>query len=268
MSRAGLKPNNRAPVLIPNKPGRRYVWPPPPATPEHIVPSVTTILDHFARHDWLVPAAARRVAEYAVNNILQWESMPPGDAKKLLAGVARREWDRKADKGTVVHKAIDLYLDTDHEFDADLDPEEFPYLAGVIAFLQDHKVRKILHREQVVYNLKYDYAGRVDLIADFGGPLGVVDWKTGAIGSDMAIQVNAYAHGEFVGREDGTKVRLPPIDLGYVVQLPGDGTYNAYPVEINDDHFKAFAAFRRIQKWKDEHEDGAIGAPRSNKEKE
>lgn len=250
---------SRAPVLIPDKPGRRYVWPPPPEPPEKIVPSVTTILDNHAKQDWLVPAAGRRVADYAVDHVLRWEQMPERDAKTLLAGVARREWDRKANKGTVVHNAVDAYLDGMPT--VDLDENLLPYITGALAFLQDH-ARRVVHHEAVVYNLKYDYAGRVDAICDMvGGSLAIVDWKTGKVGSDMALQLNAYAHAEFVGFEDGGQATLPPINAGWVVQLPGDGTYTAYPVEIDKRHFKTFVAYRTVQKWKDEDEDMALGEP-------
>lgn len=236
--------------------GRRYQW--PPDDPTHVVPSVTTILNNVAKHDWLVPAAGRRVANYAVDNILQWESMPPDDAKKLLAGVARRDWTKKADAGTAAHDAVEAFLNREPVVDLDAN---LPYLAGALLFLQEH-IRRVVHYEQVVYNLTYDYAGRTDLIGiTHGGPLAVVDWKTGHTSDEHVLQLNAYAHAEFVGQPDGTRIDLPPIEAGWIVQLPGDGTYRAYPVEISDRAFHTFVAYRTVQKWVDDHQKAAMGAP-------
>lgn len=253
---------SRAPVLIPDKPGRRYVWP-PEGEPEHVVPSVTTVLNNVAKQEWLVPAAGWRVAEYAVENILRWEGLPAGDAKQMLAGVARRDWNQKARLGTDVHKAIDDAIAAwrGEEPTVDLNEKLTPYLAGAFQFLNDH-VARVIHTEEVVYNLTYQYAGRVDCIAALNdGPVAVVDWKSGKVDSDMALQLNAYAHAEFVGREDGTQITLPPIEAGYVVQLPGDGTYIAHPVAITSRAFKTFVAYRTVQEWSDRHADDALDEP-------
>lgn len=242
-------------VVSEGKNGRRYAW--PPDEPTKVVPSVTTILNHVAK-PFLVSAAGREVARYATENILKWSELPVDDATQLLAGVARRVWNQKASLGTDVHDAIAKLIDGDTEVALDA---TLPYVAGATAFLTDH-VHRVLHSEAVVYNLEADYAGRVDLIATMkDGPVAIVDWKSGRVGSDMALQLNGYAHAKFVGRPDGTQVTLPPITEGWIVQLPGDGTYKAHPVAITPRAFKTFLAYRTIQKWADDHEGEAIGEP-------
>lgn len=246
----------KAPILAEGLTGRRYVW--PPDEPEHVVPSVTTILDNVAK-PWLARAAANRVASEAVDTILKWEGLAADDAKRVLANSHTRAWKRKADAGTAVHDAIEAFLDKEPV--VDLDEDHLPYLAGALLFLQEH-VTRILHYEAVVYNLTYKYAGRVDAICKFkDGSKGPVDWKTGHVSDDHVLQVNAYAHAEFVGEEDGTQLTLPPQQTGYVVQLPGDGSYKAWPVEITPRAFKTFTAYRTVQKWVDDHKEQAFGDP-------
>jgi hypothetical protein len=242
-------------VVAEGKNGRRYAW--PPDAPEKVVPSVTTILKHVAKPH-LVNAAGWEVARYATEHILRWSDLPPDDATSLLAGVARRVWNQKANLGTDVHKAVEAFLSGEAQPPRD---GVVPYLAGAAAFMAE-RVHRIVHSEAVVYNLRYDYAGRVDAIAKMDdGDLAVIDWKSGRVNTEMALQINGYAHGEFVGRPDGTTVTLPPITQGWIVQLPGDGTYEATPVPITDRAFKTFLAYRTIQKWADDHEDEALGEP-------
>lgn len=244
-------------VVAEGKNGRRYAWPPDTDDPT-IVPSVTTILGNVARPG-LVSAAGWEVAHYATENILKWSELPVDDAAQLLAGVARRVWNRKAELGTDVHDAIEKMI---RHGEMELDAATTPYVAGAAAFLIDH-IRRPIHIEETVFNLEFDYAGRPDLIAQTkAGPNAVIDWKSGKVGADMALQLNAYAHARFVGKPDGTQVTLPaPIDQAWVVQLPGDGTYKAHPVAVNQRTFKTFLAYRTIQKWVDDHEDEALGEP-------
>ena len=233
------------------------MWPPDSDDPK-VVPSVTTILDNVAKPG-LVAAAGWEVARYAVDSILQWQDLPPDDATQLLAGRHRRAWNQKANLGTDVHDLIAAHIHGDPP--VDLDPKTLPYLAGALAFLTD-RVHRVIHTEAVVYNLTYDYAGRVDCIAKMDdGPLAVIDWKSGKISPSMALQLAAYANARFVGNPDGTQVTLPRIDQGWVVQLPGDGTYQAYPVPVNGRAFKTFLAYRTIQKWVDDHEGDVLGEP-------
>lgn len=255
-----------APALARNQSGRRYVWPPNSDKPELVVPSVTTILANLnkpALPNW----AAKKVAEFAVENIPSWENLPPDDAIDLLKRAPYRDMRNRGDIGTAVHGAVDLWIA--HHIDTDVieevqidDVDLLPYVAGAVSYLNEH-VHRVLHSEATVFNREYEYAGTVDAIVKLrSGPVCVVDWKTSnRIYPEHALQLVAYANTDFIGTTDGEEVQFPPITHAHVVHLPGDGTYKAHPVQLTPRAFRTFVALRSIQKWRDDYEADAFDQP-------
>lgn len=257
-----------APKLARGKQGRRYVWPPNTDDPELVVPSVTTILNNLSKPalpNW----AAKEVATFAVENIPSWENLPPDDAVDLLKRAPYRNMRKKGDIGTAVHEAVDLWMDhlldtvdlpdlTDFEVEID-DLDLLPYVAGAVQYLNQH-VHRVLHSEVTVFNRQFQYAGTVDLVAKLrNGAIAAIDWKTSnRIYPEHALQLVAYANGEFIGTDDGQEVDFPPITEAHVVHLPGDATYKAHPVHLTSRAFKTFCALRSLQKWRDDHEADAF----------
>lgn len=241
-----------APALTRGRGGRRYVWPPNTDQPELVVPSVTTILGQLAKPA-LTNWAAKEVATYAVDNLPAWENLPANDAVDLLKRAPYRNMSRKGDIGSAVHAAIEATAseDTAPTINVDL----LPYVAGAVQFLEDH-VDTILHLETTIFNRTWKYAGTCDAILTLkDGRTALADWKTSKnIYPEVALQLQAYAAGEFIGRADGTQLDLPNIDIGMAVHLPGDGTYTAKEVPLSDRLFKTFGALRTLQAWKDDYE--------------
>ena len=245
-----------APALARGRTGRRYVWP-PQEPHDLVVPSVTTILNNLnkpALPNW----AAREVAKYAVENILQWQDLPPDDAVDLLKRAPYRNMKKKGDVGTAVHQAIEGWKQGETPVLDDIDL--LPFVAGAAAFVNDNVARP-LHVEATVYNRKYKYAGTCDGIFKMkDGATAIVDWKTSNnVYPEHALQLVAYANCDFVGYPNGESVTLPPIDQAWVVHLPGDGTYKAHQVNLTDRAFKTFIALRSLQKWKDDYEADVFG---------
>jgi hypothetical protein len=247
------------PKLARGMSGRRYVWPPNTDTPEMVVPSVTTILGNLnkpALPNW----AAREVAKYAVENIPSWENLPANDAIDLLKRAPYRNMSRRGDVGTAVHAAVEAWINTPGEEPPVVDNLDLlPYIAGAISYLNEH-VARVIHTEVTLFNREYQYAGTVDAIVKLKeGGVAIVDWKTSkGVYPEHALQLVAYAGCEFIGFDDGTHTRLPPADSAYVIHLPGDATYKAYPVQLTDRAFRTFCALRSIQKWRDDHEADAF----------
>jgi len=240
------------PALARGKTGRRYVWPPGTDKPELVVPSVTTILGNMNKPA-LVNWAAKEVATYAVDNIPSWENLPPGDAVDLLKRAPYRNMTRKGDIGTAVHAAVEA---TASEGDAPtIDPDLLPYVAGAIQFFED-MVETVLFLEVTIFNRTFEYAGTTDAILILkDGRTAMTDWKTSKnIYPEVALQLQAYAAGEFIGFPDGTTKDLPKADIGLAVHLPGDTTYTAKEVPLSDRLFRTFVALRTIQSWKDNYE--------------
>lgn len=248
-----------APALARGQTGRRYVWPPGTDKPEMVVPSVTLILGQLAKPA-LINAAAKEVATFAVENILKWQDLPMRDAHDLLKRAPKRVWDVKRDLGSAVHKAIETVLKTwDGEEVVVNNMDLLPYVGAAVMYLQDH-VAQLLHTETSIYNRTFQYAGTCDAIVILkDGRTAMVDWKSGSVWPEAALQLCAYANGEFIGHDDGTSEDLPHIDLGLVVQLPGDGTYEAREVELTARMWKTFQAARTVQKWVDDYAADAFG---------
>jgi len=120
--------------------------------------------------------------------------------------ITEDELNQYASRGTIVHKLIEIYLETGEW----KNPEDIPELSSDIAvvlggskglhwndcthkeffesFGKDIKVEKI---EVEIINTEVGYGGRVDAIGTYKGKPAIFDWKTGAT-SDFR-QLSAYA---------------------------------------------------------------------------
>jgi hypothetical protein len=239
----------------------RYYWPPDGG---EALPSVTTITKNLDKSGGLVGSAVKISATYAVEKVLEWEDLPPDDAIRLIKKQHREEWDFKRDRGSAAHKAIEKWLRADRAGDVEpeVDINMLPYLAGAISFVTE-QVEKVGAIETTIFNLTYKYAGTADALVQLNdGNYAIVDWKTGNVYDEQALQVAAYAHGQFIGKPDGTEIPLDrPITRGIVVQLPGDGTYAAHVAQFacggkcelrkECPPFRAFIGLRSVQKWTD-----------------
>jgi hypothetical protein len=82
----------------------------------------------------------------------------------------------------------------------------------------------------------------------------IVDYKSGkAVYPEVALQLSAYARAEFVGHPDRvTELPMATVDLGAVLHLRGDGTFQFRLVRIDDEVFTAFQFGREIYRWVNE----------------
>jgi hypothetical protein len=161
------------------------------------LPSVTTILGCLSKPA-LVPWAAKETAEAfralvseAIENDLEIDlDAMVGEAKKAH----RKKKTEAADKGTAVHNAIELWLDSGGR----MHPEEIAddqARAGLQRFLEwgeQHEI-KVLKYEEVITDDQF-FAGRYDLLAEVDGTLTLIDFKTSTgIWDEYWLQVAAYA---------------------------------------------------------------------------
>lgn len=235
-----------------------YAWPPPPDDVHRLV-RVTSITDEIAKQKFLTQWAAKEVATYAAENILQWEKLPTKDAIDLLKRAPYRNMRGKGDRGTAVHAAIAAWVEADPENPPEVDPDLLPYVAGAIQFLDDH-AESIVHTEATCFNLTYQYAGTFDAIYRNEGGLILADWKTSKHAyPEYALQLCGYAHAEFIGTPQGEQIPMPALEGGMIVHLPGDGTYKAHPVTFDEQMWRTFIALRTMKAWRDERESTVYG---------
>lgn len=234
-----------APKLSRGTAGRLYVWPPNTPNPEFKVPSVTTIMNEYAK-PWLGPWMSKEAAKFASENLDSLMAMPREAVYDIINRASRRKSESSMGKGTKIHEALDSFLKNEP-----VDIDALPQIGAGIAFLQDH-VAEVIYTEATVFNLTYQYAGTLDNVSRLtDGRIAVIDYKSGArIYPEVALQLSAYANGEFIGLDTGEAIDMPQIDLGLVVHLRDDGSYRASEIELTDGLFRAFVALRTLTKYR------------------
>lgn len=118
--------------------------------------------------------------------------------------------DYARDRGTAVHKAVELYERGTLDMDA-LDPVITPYLDAWVAF-KNQTGYVAVECEQVLYHHVHRYAGTLDQIGVLRDKSLVLDIKTGTQQAWWAIQTAAY--NAVAKREER-----------YSLELRGDGTW-------------------------------------------
>lgn len=231
--------------------GRVYVWPPEPGPDgeyELEVPSVTAIVGGGIPKRFLMYWAAKKVAEWAYDHRDAWRDLPKDAAVDLLKRAHSRYTGKRADVGTAVHAAAEAHASGKPE--PELSEEEHGYFEGALRFFKDHDP-EILEVESTVYSRNHGYAGTPDLFLRLQGKVLVADWKTGKdIYPETALQLAAYAHGDFIGRDDGTEDPVPPAELGLGIRLTSDGDYQAYPLLVTDEVLDMFLAAQKVHGWR------------------
>ena len=245
---------------------RTYPWPPqPPHEMENL--SVTSALKSLAK-PWLIGWGVKMAAECAVeDHALIGEMLKKKTGKKAALDYIKqaryRDSEGKADRGTIVHAAIESYVsgkpvDTDavqQQLEEKAVPEglwaaTYKMIDGVMEFLFDYEP-EILWSEATVHSRKHRYAGTADLIARLriGESIlpAVIDVKTGkSVYNETAMQLTAYARADFVGLDDGTEKPLLPgrgrIKHGIVIRPTASGRYEKVHFDLTDEVMNKFLA--------------------------
>jgi hypothetical protein len=246
---------------------RTYPWPPqPPHEMENL--SVTSAIKSLNK-PFLVGWAAKMSAECAVeDHALIGEMLKKKTGKKAALDYVKqarfRDSEGKADRGTIVHAAIEAYIagkpvDIDAVQEA-LEEKFVPpglwkatygMIDGVMEFLFDYEP-EIIWSEATVYSRTHEYAGTADLIARvrIGDSIlpAILDIKTGkAIYNETAMQLTAYARADFVGLDDGKEKPLLPkkygqIKHGIAIRPTASGKYEPVNFDLTDEVFDKFLA--------------------------
>lgn len=246
---------------------RVYKWPPQPPHELEVV-SVTSALKGLPK-PFLIGWAAKKTAECAVDDhelVGAMLAKKGGERMALdhLKGARYRDTAQKADRGTIVHAAVESYLAGKPMSKADLEDAlaeaRIPrtlwkgaagMVAAAMAFLFEQEP-EVLHSEATVYSRKHSYAGTADLIVKMRvgkstRPV-VVDFKTSPkIYDEVGLQLCAYARADFVGHNDGTEEALPRgIRDGIGVCLKPSGKYEPAAFALTDELFDVFLAARTV----------------------
>lgn len=214
-------------------------------------------------------------------------------ALRWLKGAAERHRDAAAARGSAVHaEAEDLVLANAREAGRlilagvplpEYDLEIAGHMASFVRFVDDWEP-EFLAAEATVFHRTQAYAGTIDAFvtidrtrllpfAETFARLGIalpdtervtaaVDYKSGRdVYPEVAMQLSAYARGEFIGAPDGvTQLSVPQADIGIVLHLTPDG-YRPRPVRIDDSVYLAFLYAREVFRWAAETSREVLGDP-------
>lgn len=232
-------------------------------------PSVTTIRRlagiPFGLHNWAISQVIKRAIDDH-DTLVAMLSRPRRPRERVLeknrakeAGqwlrkAATEERDRAAELGTAVHDAATSGISL-HEAEAAVRPR----LRQFQAWLEDSGFT-IIAVERQVWNLKLGYAGTFDLLGRTrDGEVYVVDIKTGK-GTYMehALQLIAYAMGEFIGEDDVVDHELTELlhsAQGMALLHLSDTGWRWQDVQVTPQMFAAFKGLLDFAVFANEHAD-------------
>lgn len=221
--------------------GRVYKW------GDEEFASVTTIIGAGIPKPALKAWGERTVAEFAFDQRDVWSNMTRADAVDWLKRAPFRNTDAAATKGTSVHEWAEAYILGQPMTEPPA--EQQPYVRAFLDFLDDWQPDYEM-TEFTVYSREHGYAGTSDLafrIPALGYTL--ADYKTSkGIYPEVAVQLSAYRHAEFIGGHDGSEVPVPSFDSCAVLHLTPKG-YALVPVDAGDEAFAVFLHAKAIREF-------------------
>ena len=244
---------------------RIYSWPPTPPHELEVI-SVTSAIKGGLPKPYLIGWAAKMSSECAVDQLEIVKAMVKAGEKRAAVNFLKearyRDMAAKGDRGTIVHAAIEAYIDgkplVKDDIEAMLDDARvdepsirkatWPMVNAVLTFLHDAEP-EIIWSESTVYSRTHEYAGTADIIGrmhvgESRVPV-VLDIKTSkAIYDETALQLAAYARADFVGLDDGTEVPLfesgEVPEYGVVVRPMASGKYETATFALTPEVFELF----------------------------
>lgn len=217
------------------------------------VTTVTRVLDAPALTRWKMEQVAAAAVETAERLIEDREAGKADAAVRHLTTLSTSAMDR----GSRIHASIEAILRREQRA---VDPRDAAAVEGARAWLNDTArssgLRPLLV-EAFLLNESVGYGGTVDLVAEIGGEVWLLDWKTGksvadpkgVVYRDHRLQLSAYANAEFEGRPgDSTRHPLPAVERFGIVHVTDGGT-RLYPVDVDAADWTAFRACVALYRW-------------------
>lgn len=223
--------------------------------------SVTTILGGGVPKPALLPWGIKMVAEGAVEAVKNGSLVPmvgqdPDAAIQFLKGLPYAKRDRAANLGTEIHQAIEILAQGQPWPDWPLPIR--PHMDRFREFVETHHPEWVAS-EATVYSRSQAYAGTLDAIVVIGGRRLILDVKTGkGIYPEVALQLAAYRHAEFIGLPDGNESPMPVVDGAVALHLT-DTQWRLIEVDTSDVVFRAFLYAREVFRWQEETSKRVIG---------
>ncbi len=230
---------------------RRYVHPVSGET----VPSVTTILKVIAKPN-VTAWAAKKAAEFAVLHMDELDGYSAAEKVEKIRHAHEESSQGARDLGTEIHATIDSW----QKGEAAEDPEGAgPYLNRFIDWVLDEQP-KFIYNECTLWSRKHSYAGTADAIAEIGGSVYLLDFKTGkGVYAEAGLQVSALAGADFIITPEGEEKEIPALDFVAAIHIR-PRSCRLIPVSRQEENFSCFLAARQILRWQEEVSPHVLGS--------
>jgi hypothetical protein len=229
--------------------------------PDIKYPGVTSVVGMLPK-PFLAYWQAKMVAELAVDSLDFIEQMAQRDrdgAVQYLKGAATRYTKTRAKVGSDAHDLFERLIRGQRV--GRVHPDMEPYRRHFEEFLSDVQP-ELVRAEDVAWSDTHEYAGSFDGILrlkldengkpDASGESALVmaDWKTSkATYPDVALQMSAYAHADFIVDTYGNREAMPEFDGAVVLHITQDQAAFK-PVRIDEaDVFAQFLHLRQTFEW-------------------
>lgn len=225
------------------------------------VPGVTSILSMLPK-PYLKPWAAKVVAETAVESIGEVVGIAMRDRQAAIDMLKRSPDRQTAAAAEVGSDAHDLFERiAKGERIGRVHPELAVFVDHFQAFIDEFRP-EFTFMEETVWSDSYEYAGSFDAFATIDGDRVWVDYKTTRSGvhEEVALQLAAYRHADYIIRPDGSRVPMPTADGGAVLHIRPEG-WKLVPVRCGSTEFEVFLHLREIFRWEKELRDTVLGDP-------
>jgi hypothetical protein len=241
--------------------------------PDIRYPGVTSVVGMLPK-PFLAYWQAKMVAELAVDSLEFIERMAERDrqgAVDYLKGAANRYTKTRASVGSQAHDLFERMIRG--QYVGRVHPDMVPYQRHFAEFL-DGVQPELVRAEDVAWSDEHQYAGSFDGVLrlkldengkpDASGESALVmaDWKTGKnTYPDVALQMSAYAHAEFIIAPDGSREPMPDFDGAVVLHIT-DEQAAFKPVRIDEsDVFAHFLHLRQTFNWVQRTSKTVLGDP-------
>jgi hypothetical protein len=213
---------------------------------------------------WAARTVAEAAADYYADQLRLYTTTGKwpqrAAAVDALKGAHNRDRDGKGARGTDVHAAVHEVVTYGELLDSrEWERETLAYVDQYRDF-EDAYRPTYLYAETTCYSDEYGYAGTLDLIADLPGyGLTVMDYKTGGIYPEAALQLAAYRHSEYVITGPPWEQHPTPRTVGAaVLQLQPD-RYSLVGVDTSEAVFTAFCHVVRFAEFRATCWDNMVG---------
>ena len=181
-------------------------------------------------------------------------------SQQLTQWIAEKGWHESqrikseaGERGTRIHKAVELLLDGKELFEDNYSLEEWNKINAFVQWYKDFNPEDIVG-EIALFSKKDKYAGRPDRLMKINNELYIIDWKTSSsLHANFPLQFSSYAN----AFEEITGIK---VNYTAALQLGAKNQkgyrFAIYPREEWLDHYKVFKSVKETWEYDNKNPEG------------